>query len=269
MQALQQSAYPIGHNYRAQSAHLKHRQIYEFLLRNMRDVLADLKARGLGTRLLEIGAGDGGFSEPALAYGCRVTVTEMSLPSYQELQGRYGGNEYFEALFDEDGSLSVVGDRQFTGILYASVLHHIPDYIGAINKSLTHLAPGGSFMSFQDPLWYPSVKRPVRWFNRSAYLLWRASRGNYARGVGTLLRRARKTYDVTNPSDMVEYHVVRNGVNHELLFTELNKRFEQVEIFTYWSTPSAFWQRIGERLGLRTTFGIVAKGYLGNGGADR
>lgn len=264
MQLLQQTAYPVGHNYRKQSAHLKHRQLYEFLLQHMRAVLADLTDRDLHLHVLEVGAGDGGFTEPALAYGCAVTVTEMSRPSYEGLRARYGGNDHFEALFDEDGSLSVVGDMRFSAVLYASVLHHIPDYTETINTSLDHLELGGAFMSFQDPLWYPSLRRSTRLFSRATYLFWRVTQGNIGRGISTIWRRTRRTYDASNPSDMVEYHVVRSGIEHEALLAYLSERFEQVSIFTYWSTPSPFWQRVGERLRLRTTFAIVANGYLGH-----
>ena len=59
---------------------------------------------------------------------------------------------------------------------------------------------------------------------------------------------------------MVEYHVVRQGVNQQALAAALASRFEEVEVTTYWSTQSALLQTWGQRLGLASTFGLTARG---------
>lgn len=226
--------------------------------------LQALTRRGLDPTVLEIGAGHGGYTEPILAAGGRVTATEMSRASIARLEGRFGTNEYFRSVFDPDGSLAVLGDDQFSLVLCSSVLHHIPDYLGTVRHLISrHLLVGGTFLSIQDPVLYASVPRATRLFDRFAYLSWRCTQGNYRMGVRTLLRRARGFYDETEASDMVEYHVVRDGVDQSALAAMLSKEFEQIILEMYWSTPAAIWQRAGIRARLRNTFMLAGYGYLG------
>jgi len=60
---------------------------------------------------------------------------------------------------------------------------------------------------------------------------------------------------------MVEYHVVRDGVDELALADLLRKRFADVDIVRYWSHQSRIVQSIGERMGLANTFGLYAKDY--------
>jgi hypothetical protein len=62
---------------------------------------------------------------------------------------------------------------------------------------------------------------------------------------------------------MVEYHVVRDGVDEQAIVDLLAPMFERVELFTYWSTQSRAAQAIGRRLGLVNTFGVAATRYAG------
>jgi SAM-dependent methyltransferase len=257
MRQLQESTHVWDYNYRAGSPHLKHWHLYQRLLDRLRTVLDDLRARNLPWSVLDIGAGHGSFSEPLLAYGCRVTATEMSRPSLEVLHDRYGTNDRFSGLLD-DGSLRNLVGEQFSLVLFASVLHHIPDYETAVATAASRLLPGGTFVAFQDPLWYPTMGRRDRMLSRVAYYSWRIRQGNYGRGVRTGLRRLRSTYDERDASDMVEYHVVRQGVNQERVRAILADRFREVDVIPYWSTQSGFWQTVGEAVGAQNTFGIVA-----------
>jgi hypothetical protein len=60
---------------------------------------------------------------------------------------------------------------------------------------------------------------------------------------------------------MVEYHVVRNGVDESAIRDLLLEKFGDVRILPYWSNQSAAVQWLGTRLRLRNTFGILATGY--------
>ena len=71
----------------------------------------------------------------------------------------------------------------------------------------------------------------------------------------------RGTFDETNPSDMVEYHVVRNGVDEEAVLSFTHGAFAEVALIQYWSSQLRVAQRFGERLGLHSSFGMVAHGY--------
>lgn len=262
LQELQENTYGPSWDYRAGSPHLMHWQLYDRLVK---EVLCVLRTAVAPTTVLEIGAGHGGYTEPLLAAGHHVTATEMSRPSLARLKERFGSNEKFSCAFDSDGSLDILGGRTFSLVLCVSVLHHIPDYTSFVQRALSrHLEVGGSFISIQDPLWYPNVPRATRRLDRLAYLSWRSARGRYREGARTQLRRMRGVYDPSNPADMVEYHVVRNGVDEEALRTVLERSFGQVRLETYWSTPAATFQRAGARLGLRNTFMLVAQGNLGD-----
>jgi hypothetical protein len=61
---------------------------------------------------------------------------------------------------------------------------------------------------------------------------------------------------------MVEYHVVRDGVDQDSIKRLLQPRFESVTLASYWSTHAPIWQSLGERLGLRNTFAVQAHGHL-------
>jgi SAM-dependent methyltransferase len=263
MQALNESLYQEGEPY-DESPHLKHRNIHTRLLGYIDDAIKDVCQRSLSPNLLDVGAGVGPFVEPALAAGCSVTATDMAPTAVERLQARYRQNASFAGVLDAAGDLAVVSD-DFSIILYASVLHHIPDYISALENALQHLTPGGALLTFQDPLWYPSMRRSERLLHTSAYLTWRATqRRNYISGIRSRLRRAAGRLDPNNPSDMVEYHVVRDGVNQHQIEEALAPRFERFTVFPYWSTLSRSAQSLGERLGLESDFAIVALGYRGS-----
>jgi SAM-dependent methyltransferase len=262
MRALQESAHSFGHDYRAGSPHLKHWHLHRRLLGEIRQVLESVRRRDLPWSVLDIGAGHGSFAEPLLAYGCTVTATEMSEPSLVVLRARYGSNDRFSVALDEDGSLRTLGDQKFSLVLFASVLHHIPDYEVTIRAAASRLRKGGALISFQDPLWYPSLNATHRRLSQATYLWWRLGQGSYLRGLKTRLRRITGAYDARNPSDMVEYHVVRQGVNQQRVREVLIALFGRVDTFTYWSTQSSLGQRIGEALKAENTFGVVATDRL-------
>lgn len=210
--------------------------------------------------MLEIGAGHGGFTEPVLAAGCRVTAVEASRPSLRTLERRYGHNPGFRAVLDTDGSLAEVHGR-YSFVLIVAVLHHIPDYVGFLDRVTGFLVPGGTLLTLQDPLWYSRLPGATHALNRGGYYLWRVGQGNARQALSTLGRRVRGVHDPTNPADMVEYHVVREGVDEQAVTAAVADRFESVTLLPYWSNQLSPMQRLGDRLGLANTFGVLATGY--------
>jgi SAM-dependent methyltransferase len=235
-----------------------HWHLHERLLAELRQVLESLRARGVPWSVLDVGAGHGSFTEPLLAYGCVVTATEMSTPSLNRLRARYGRNAQFSAVFDPDGSFGSLDEHTYGLVLFASTLHHIPDYRAAIDAATARVAPGGSIVTFQDPLWYPTLGRADALLSQISYLWWRLGQGNYRRGVRARWRRVRGTLDETSPSDMLEYHVVRQGVNQDVVHDALASQFKDVRLIRYWSTQSRVWQRLGDLVGATNTFASVA-----------
>lgn len=256
----QDVGHPEGYDYEAGSPHLSHAWIRNWITDTLRQLVREQFDRSGRARVLEIGAGHGAFTDALLATGAAVTVTEMSPPSAELLRERYRHNAAARIVLDETGeAASELGDT-FDLVVCASVLHHIPDYLSAIRSWIAITEPGGAFASFQDPLWYPRRSSISMATDRGAYFLWRARRGDVVAGVRTRIRRARGVYDTTNWRDMVEYHVVRNGCDEDAIGDLLRRHFDDVTVTPYWSTQSRSLQRLGDRLGGRSTFAAVARG---------
>jgi SAM-dependent methyltransferase len=268
----QDEFYDEASEYFAGSPHLRHRALNQTLLDLIYGAADAAADAGLPADLLEIGGGDGSITEPLLARGFAVTSTEMSSASVRRLRARFQHNDRFRAVHDADGSLAILDGERFSCILFASVLHHIPDYATTIADAIAeHLREGGSLVTIQDPLFYPRLGAATRRSSSLAYLSWRLAQGNFARGVKTRVKRAVQGPSEYDPGDAVEYHVVRDGVDEEAITNLLRPHFEQVELHRYWSSQGPLQQRAGEALGLRNTFAIVARGYAGaeqsNGGS--
>jgi len=257
---LQDLGHPEGHDYEVGSPHLAHPQLKTRILDTVRDVVAARMATTGRARVLELGAGHGAFTDHVLALGAEVTVTEMSSASADLLRRRYEHNPSARVVFDETGECADLTDEQFDVVMCMSVLHHIPDYLSAIKLWMTLLAPGGSFLSFQDPLAYPRRNRANLYIDRGAFYAWRVTRGDLVQGMRSFVRRSRNAYDESNFRDMVEYHVLRDGVDEQAILDLLRPMFGSVELITYWSTQSRLLQKVGDRFDIRTTFGVRASG---------
>jgi SAM-dependent methyltransferase len=257
MQEQQQGAHDQGHDYAAGSPHIRHHGLRSRIVEQLQEsVRRILDAKG-SCRALEVGAGHGTFTDHIVAAGAEVEVTEMSVPSAEELRSRFRHNPAVTVVDDPDGSRALHGE-EVDLVVCLSVLHHIPDYVVAVRGMLDRILPGGGFVSFQDPLWYPRRSRVSRQLERAAYLAWRLPRGDLGRGLATAVRRARGVYDETNPSDMVEYHAMRDGVDERALLELLEPRFAGVRLLTYWSSQGHLPHTLGALAHLPNTFGLVA-----------
>jgi phospholipid N-methyltransferase len=255
---LQQAEHGEGHDYAAGSPHIRHHSVRDRVVRAIHAAVSETIERNGQCRVTEIGAGHGAFTDHFLAAGAEVVVTEMSEPSADFLRTRYRHNPCVTVRHDPSGQEVFTGPRPDL-VACVSVLHHIPDYLATVAGLAERIAPGGCFLSFQDPLWYPRRNATSLGLDRAAYLWWRVGRGDFARGAATRLRRLRGVLDESNPADMVEYHVVRDGVDERALHGLLSREFASVSVERYWSTQSPLLQYVGERFGPYSTFGIVAR----------
>ncbi|GLZ41867.1 class I SAM-dependent methyltransferase [Actinokineospora sp. NBRC 105648] len=253
----QSVGFGAGFDYAAGSPHLRHHGLRQRVVEACQRQVAEALARSGRARVLEIGAGHGAFTEHVAALGAEVWVTEMSEASAEVLAARFTHNDRVHVVHDPDGS-AAAEVPEVDVVLAISVLHHIPDYLAAVSALLPRIAPGGAFVSYQDPLWYPRRSALSMAVDRGAYMLWRVGRGDLRRGFASVLRRARGAYDESNPSDMVEYHVVRQGVDEDALAALLRPAFVDVRLDRYWSTQAGWLQHLGERVGPATTFGVMA-----------
>ncbi len=95
--------------------------------------------------------------------------------------------------------------------------------------------------------------------SEAALLSWRVTRGNLTRGVKARLRRLSGRYDDTNPSDVAEYHAVRDGVDEQAVSELLNDRSLwacRTDALLVAAGAGAAMDR--ERTSLHDTFALVA-----------
>lgn len=259
----QDQQHGTGHDYEHGSPHLTHLDLRTAVLERVRHLVAEQLDRSGTCRVLEIGAGHGAVTDHVIAMGADVTVTEMSRASLAVLRTRYRANPRVRLLLDPDGEAVFADGGHYDLVLAVSVLHHVPDYLGFVGRLCGLVDAGGALATFQDPLWYPRRGRLGVRVSRAMYLAWRVAQGDLRRGVATQVRRVRGVYDDSNPSDLVEYHVVRNGVDEEALRDVLAAGFDDVAVWPYFSTQSPTLHRLGTRLGMTSDFGIVARGRRG------
>lgn len=252
-----------GFDYTVGSPHLRHDRLRLRLDTRIRGEIAAILQRRSECAVLEIGAGHGFFTDTVLSAGASATVTEMSSASFDYLAEHFRDDARVRVVYDCDGGAPFRDQLRYDVILLISVIHHIPDYLGVIQKLCdTVLRPGGTVITFQDPLWYPRRTRYQRMSSWAPYFAWRVTRGDYRRGLATRWRRLRGIYSDSEPSDLVEYHVVRRGVDELALQALLERRFAEVEVDRYFSTQSPLLQSICEKRSPHNTFGMVARNRL-------
>ena len=260
MTNIQEIAHPEGHDYTGGSPHLKHAGLRARIEASLSEEVERIRGRHQRCRTLEVGAGHGTFTAVLRQAGASVTVTEMSEPSAAYLRRIFVEDQGVSVVSDPDGSWVFETRDRFDLVVAISVLHHIPDYLSAVARYAEMTEEGGTFISWQDPAWYPRLPRRTLLASRWAYLAWRLGQGNFSRGFATRIRRLRGVLDETQVSDMSEYHVVRQGVNEKALGSLLREAYAETIITPYWSTQAGPLQRIGDRLGLGGTFSLVARG---------
>lgn len=260
MADMQQKAHDEGHDYAAGSPHIRHHGLRTLVTNTLQQVAGEiLDAKG-SCRVLEVGAGHGTFTDPMVAIGAHVTVTEMSGPSAEGLKRRFRNNSAVTVIHDRDGSAATSGGP-VDMVACISVLHHIPDYLGTVTAMISRIEHSGAFVSFQDPLWHARRSRVSMFVERGAYLSWRLTQGELQRGLSTTVRRATRGLDETEVSDMAEYHVVRDGLDEFAMKTLLQETFTEVELITYWSTQAGWAHHLGARILPPTNFGLIARGH--------
>lgn len=239
--------------------HLKHRSI-DAIYRSLVDqALVSVKSGAGPISVLELGAGSGLASTVWFERKVNLTAVDSSREMLDQLNARaqlYGARPTTiadDVLDYLDGTA-----EKFDIVTHVSMLHHIPDYLDLLVRSASHVRTGGCLLTFQDPLRYDRLSRVNRISDRAGYFAWRAFQGNLKRGLKTRWRRLRGVYSADEVVDFDEYHVVRNGVDSAAIVDLLKTEFSRVESREYWSTYSRGLQRLGERLNLKSSFGILA-----------
>jgi SAM-dependent methyltransferase len=242
--------------------HLKHPTVAAFCEQMATEAFQRCRSRG-APEVLDMGAGDGMLTLPYLNLGARVTAADASEELLADLQTKAQAHSASLSIISGDIFEALrqlrAADRQFDIICASSFLHHIPDFLELCRCSSPLLRPGGIFFTFQDPLRYDTLDRLTYFFDRASYFWWRLFQGNYLRGIKTRLRRLRGKFREDLAEDVAEYHVVRNGVDQLMLKQLFEAEGFECSIRSYWSTQSTLFQRLGERLKLTNTFGVLAQ----------
>lgn len=259
---LQGDLHDEHHDYEGSSPHIKHDAIRKRVEQAIDRAVSEVITRQGSCAVLEIGAGHGTFTESVLRAGGTATVTEMSRASAHYLANRYHDNDAVSVVVDPDGEEAFRLGRRFDVVLFVSVIHHIPDYLGLLDRLTTEVVEAdGSVLCFQDPLWYPRQSRLATTLSWASYFAWRVPRGDIQRGLATRWRHLRGIRN-DSPSDTVEYHVVRDGVDDEAIIKLLAPRYESVAKDTYFSTQSTLLQNVGWNRFPANTFSLVASRRL-------
>lgn len=260
----QDEAHGEGHDYVKGSPHLRHDSLRTMIEGHLRDLVRETLERQGTCHVLEVGAGHGTFTAILLEAGATVTVTEASRASAAHLERLYAGRDDVQVFHDTTGEDVFERDDRVDGVVCAALLHHIPDYVTFVHRLAGVVDPGGWFYSTADPTYYPRRGRLTNVADRGTYFAWRLAQGNVRRGLATRLRRLRGEWSETEASDLVEYHVVRDGVDELALETELRRWFGSVEVLPYWSTQSPFFQRLLAGAGIGSDFCLIARARSGS-----
>jgi len=245
--------------------HLKHESIAKSYRSLVERSLGQIPKEPSAVDVLELGAGNGLASIPWFERKAQLTAVDSSQLMLQDLGRKAAAYGIKPRLIVDDvmNYLDTTSDS-FDIVTHVSMIHHVPDYLRLLSRSSTRVRAGGCLLTFQDPLRYDHMPKFHRFFDRASYFAWRAGQGNLKRGVKTRLRRLRRVYSPSEVVDFDEYHVVRNGVDSEAIVKLLQESFDRVEAIAYWSTYSRAMQAIGERLQLKSSFGILASGRKPN-----
>jgi SAM-dependent methyltransferase len=214
-------------------------------------------------KVLDLGAGEGSVTLPFLDLGGEVTAVDISenqLAALKIKTAEYNDKLkiYCQDVFDAIKLFYSEGKR-FDIIIANSFLHHIPDYLELISEAIKVLSDYGQFFSFQDPLKYSSQSRFDLTFSTMAYFSWRVFKGDVIGGIKRRIRRGRGIYLDNCPEDNVEYHAIRGGVDNDAICDLFKRMGFELEIVCYFSTQSRLWQPIGNELGVKNSFAVIAR----------
>lgn len=241
--------------------HLKHQSIGR-IYRSLVDAAVAQAGRAPETlSVLELGAGNGLASTAWFDHRVRLTAVDSSETMLRGLveKAREHGLTPAVVVAEALDFLDSKGES-FDVVTHVSMIHHVPDYLSLLSRSAARVRTGGSLLTFQDPLRYDRLAFPHHLVDRACYFAWRLGQGNLERGLKTRWRRLRGVYSPTEVVDFEDYHVVRAGVDSNAIVALLEPSFSRVEVVRYWSTYSRALQRLGERLHLVSSFGLLASG---------
>jgi len=208
--------------------------------------------------VLDMGAGEGSVTLPFLELGAQVTAVDVSQSQLSTLAAKcepFGDRLRIRCVGIEEMLESETDTYDI--IVTNSFLHHLPDYLGLIRRTIPLLSPQGQFFSFQDPLRYASLGHFTRIFKDIAYLSWRISKSDAIGGLKRRLRRSRHGFMEDCVQDNAEYHATRGGMDQDAILQLFQQEGFDCDLRRYFSTQSRVFQKVGAAWGLQNTFAIM------------
>ncbi|MEJ7810902.1 MAG: class I SAM-dependent methyltransferase [Gemmatimonadaceae bacterium] len=95
------------------------------------------------TIALDFGCGTGNLTGHLLAFGLRVVSADVATRFLDLVRERYGATGRLELLVLNGRDLRDVTNERFDFVAAYSVLHHIPDYLAAVEELIRVTKPGG------------------------------------------------------------------------------------------------------------------------------
>jgi SAM-dependent methyltransferase len=214
-------------------------------------------------RVVDLGAGETGMSTfPYLAAGCEVYAVDSAGEALQRLMEEAANlsgkliprNEDIEAFIAN----AIHAGETYDIVVARSFLHHIPDYLKMLRDLEKIIAPKGVFISYEDPPPYDRMNRFHLFYSKLSYFSMRLFQGNYGRGLKTRWRRMRGVLREELPEDVVEYHVVRNGVDDAAIRQQFRDSGWQCEVVKYFSSDNLLTKHVGRKLQIENSFALLA-----------
>ena len=246
--------------YALAAPHLQHKSIgslYSALLRRAVSI-ARRSALEECVSVLDLGAGDGVATRPMLELGAEVTAVDISDQQLRQLQKHCESFGNRLQIRCEDVGVVLGEGLRYDVVVANSFLHHVPDYLSLIRRAADCLAEGGVLLTFQDPVWKPAMSRRDAIISALAYDLWRLTRPDVLGGIWRRLRRLAGFYSEHSVHDMTEFHAIREGVDQAAIRNLLEQQGFTCEVIEYCSCHGSAFQRLGDRLGVRNTFALLA-----------
>ena len=105
--------------------------------------LSEITTTAAPPRVLDLGCGTGNLTRHLLELGATVLAADVSPEFLRKIDRRFGATGRVETFELNGHDLAGIGDGSLDMVCAYSVLHHIPDYLAAIDEVCRVLAPGG------------------------------------------------------------------------------------------------------------------------------
>jgi ubiquinone/menaquinone biosynthesis C-methylase UbiE len=105
--------------------------------------LTEIRSGASPHRALDLGCGTGNITRHLVELGARVLAADVSPEFLNLIDRRYAATGRVETFQLNGRDLSGIADASVDLVCAYSVLHHIPDYLGALDEISRVLAPGG------------------------------------------------------------------------------------------------------------------------------